>query len=187
MVLPDKKRHIFQTAAGQAISSDGNFLVETVLQNHSQKTLKALDIGCGCGILSFMLKLARPDWQISGIDIQKNLIQLAKENAQLCQLDAEFACEDLNSHREKYDLIICNPPFFPKNSGKMPQEIGKQIARFELKCTQQQVIAAVQNCLQPQGNGYILYPLARLQTAELQAKIVAKKGNVGVIAITLRS
>ncbi len=184
--MPGKKRFIYQTSAGQAISSDGNFLVETVLKNHPQENLKVLDLGCGCGILAFMLKLARPFWDICGVDIQANLIQLAKKNAQICQLETNFICQDLNSHRQKYDLVVCNPPFFPVNSGKMPQDQGKQIARFEIKCTQEQVLDATERCLSPGGSGYALYPLARLQNHRLRTKIVATKRKVGVVKIDMQ-
>ena len=181
--MPDKKSYIYQTSAGQAISSDGNFLVETVLGYHPQKYLKVLDIGCGCGILGFMLKLKRPSWQIYGLDIQANLIQLAKKNSQICKLEVKFIHQDLNQHKEKYDLIICNPPFYPANSGKMPKNLGKQLARFELKCTQEEIIAAAGRCLHTKGSSYILYPLSRLKSQELQAKIIANKGSVGVIRV----
>ena len=180
--MPDKEKYIYQTSAGQAISSDGNFLVETVLRNHPQASLQVLDIGCGCGILSFMLKLARPLWQISGIDIQENLINLAQKNSALCQLEVDFVCQNLNHHEAQYDLIICNPPFYPANSG-MPQDIGKQIARFELKCKQEQVLSATRKCLCSNGLGYVLYPLSRLQAPHLQTKIIATKGSVGVVRV----
>ncbi len=177
--LPNKKI-IYQSPSEQAVSSDGNFLVETVLGNHPQDFLKVLDIGCGCGILSFMLKLSKPNWQITGIDIQENLIQLAKHNSKISELNVEFLHEDLRTYAKKFDLIICNPPFFPKNSGKMPNDKGKQIARFEIECTQKAVFSTVKRCLNPNGTGYVLYPLARLTNNE---KIIKIRNQVGIVMV----
>ncbi len=177
--LPNKKI-IYQSPSEQAISSDGNFLVETVLENHPQDCLKVLDIGCGCGVLSFMLKLSRPNWQIIGIDIQENLVQLANYNSKICGLEVDFFHEDLRTYIEKFDLVICNPPFYPQNSGKMPKDKGKQIARFEIECNQEDVFSTIKRCLKTNGAGYVLYPLSRLENQN----IVKIRNQVGIVEIT---
>ncbi len=42
---------------------------------------RALDIGTGSGRLAIELAGARPDWQITGIDISEDMLKLARENA----------------------------------------------------------------------------------------------------------
>ena len=46
------------------------------------KGFKILDLGSGCGIVSILLAKAWPNSQIVGIDIQPDLVKLAKQNLQ---------------------------------------------------------------------------------------------------------
>ncbi len=82
-----------------------------------------LDIGTGCGILSFMMAQKYRNAKIVGIDIDINSINEANEN--LNNLDnfeynninflnislQEFVIQSVK-RKEKFDLIISNPPFF---------------------------------------------------------------------------
>ncbi len=67
---------------------------------------KLLDIGCGPGNITRYLLSQRPDYDIFGIDIAPNMIELAKKNNPA----ARFAVMDSRQIRhinDKYDGIIC--------------------------------------------------------------------------------
>lgn len=67
---------------------------------------KILDIGCGPGNITKYLLSKRADFDIFGIDIAPNMIELAKGN----NPEAKFAIMDsrnIHELRTKYDGIVC--------------------------------------------------------------------------------
>ena len=67
---------------------------------------KILEIGCGPGNISKYLLSKRPDFNIHGIDIAPNMIELAKKN----NPTANFSVMDIRHISElstKYDGIVC--------------------------------------------------------------------------------
>lgn len=69
-----------------------------------------LDIGCGVGTVDFFL--ATKGKHITGIDISKNAIKAASENARLFKLDRRVSFRVMNFPKEApkltYDFIICS-------------------------------------------------------------------------------
>jgi 2-polyprenyl-3-methyl-5-hydroxy-6-metoxy-1,4-benzoquinol methylase len=67
---------------------------------------KLLEIGCGPGNITKYLLSKRPDFEIFGIDIAPNMIELAKKN----NTSASFAIMDsrhISMLKTKYDGIVC--------------------------------------------------------------------------------
>jgi 23S rRNA (cytosine1962-C5)-methyltransferase len=78
--------------------------------------LKVLDLFCYTG--GFSIYLAKNGCKVLGIDINQDAIDLAKENAQKNNVKANFitnnAFEFLENTKEKFDLIIADPPAIAK-------------------------------------------------------------------------
>lgn len=76
-----------------------------------------LEIGTGSGCISIALKKVI-NCNITAIDISEKAIKVALENAKNNDVDINFVVEDIHnfSSKEKYDLIISNPPYVPYNS-----------------------------------------------------------------------
>lgn len=76
-----------------------------------------LEIGTGSGCISIALK-KNIDCQIEAIDISIEALDVAKENAIMNKVDINFQNIDIHDFysKEKYDLIISNPPYVPYNS-----------------------------------------------------------------------
>ncbi len=70
---------------------------------------KALDIGCGGGVLS--LPLARMGFEVSAIDMNDNAIIEAKNAASQAGLNIDFQMVDVEKfatkHKAKYDAVFC--------------------------------------------------------------------------------
>jgi 2-polyprenyl-3-methyl-5-hydroxy-6-metoxy-1,4-benzoquinol methylase len=67
---------------------------------------KILEIGCGPGNIMRYLLSKRPDFDVFGIDIAPNMIELAKKN----NPTASFAVMDsrkINEIQSKFDAIVC--------------------------------------------------------------------------------
>ena len=174
---------IFQTSGGQSITSDTAFLVVTVLPHFKQERLSVLELGSGNGIISIMLAHHRPAWKITGIDIQSHLVKLAKDNSRLAEVDTTFLCSDLKSFsaKEKFDLIISNPPYFPKIDGRISPVRERAISRHEISCTMNDVLMAVKRNLNSEGKAYLIYPMSRINELSVSAKRVDLKFEEKII------
>lgn len=80
------------------------------IQNHSQLTgNKALDVGCGGGILSESMALAGAE--VIGIDLAKESLDVAEQHAAQSNANAEYACIPVEElAREKpgaFDVVTC--------------------------------------------------------------------------------
>ena len=74
---------------------------------------RVLDIGTGNGLLPIELIKARPDWQITGIDISEEMLTLARENAAKAGLSGKIvfqktSAEVLPFPDGGYDIIVSN-------------------------------------------------------------------------------
>ena len=70
------------------------------------KNPNLLDIGCGPGNITKYLKLKRPAFNISGLDVQVKMIELAKKN----NPSDNFEVMDirlLENEQRKFDTIVC--------------------------------------------------------------------------------
>ncbi|HMO34245.1 MAG TPA: class I SAM-dependent methyltransferase [Lacibacter sp.] len=83
-----------------------NETYDFVCNSINKKYAKLLEIGCGPGNITKYLLSARPDFDIFGIDIAPNMIELAKKN----NPTASFAIMDsrkIDEIETKYDGIVC--------------------------------------------------------------------------------
>jgi len=92
-------------------------LVSWVLAEHGAKENNVLDIGTGSGCIAISLKLKRPEWKISGMDISLQAMNVAKTNAKSLNADVTFRFGDANSpvmYPDDLDIIVSNPPYVLK-------------------------------------------------------------------------
>jgi len=73
---------------------------------------KALDIGCGYGVLGISLAILNPHSFITMIDINKRAVDLAVKNINLNNIKnaCAFFSDGFSNVTEKFDLIVTNPP-----------------------------------------------------------------------------
>lgn len=77
---------------------------------------KIMDVGTGSGCIAISLKLALPNCCVYGVDISKEAIGLAVENATALDADVTFKQKDIFEEiisTEKFDMIVSNPPYIP--------------------------------------------------------------------------
>ena len=110
-------------------------LVYWILEDNldTGKELNVLDIGTGTGCIPITLKIKRPNWKIEAIDISENALKIAQENASKYAVDVEFYVKNILDEVdgkviEKYDVIVSNPPYIPKNETYL---MPKQVVDFE--------------------------------------------------------
>jgi release factor glutamine methyltransferase len=80
------------------------------------KPLSILDIGTGTGCIPISLKQAIPNASITAIDISKEALAVAQQNAATNNTDIDWIELDIlqtKQLKEQYDIIVSNPPYIP--------------------------------------------------------------------------
>ncbi|MCK8817088.1 tRNA1(Val) (adenine(37)-N6)-methyltransferase [Natroniella sulfidigena] len=133
-----------------------------------------LDLGTGNGIIPHLIQAKFKTKQVYGIDIQAELIDMAKRSAEYNNLEdrVEFREVDLKEAvesfgRESFDYIVSNPPYLKKGSGRINPEDSVAMARHELKCDLEDVIRVSSQLVKYGGKVAYVYRTQRL--AELLA------------------
>lgn len=91
--------------------------------NNDRESKNVIDIGTGTGAIAISLKLARPMWQVTAVDISAAALKVAKENAETLQAVIDFKKSDvLSGTSEKYDVIISNPPYISQDEWDLMDE-----------------------------------------------------------------
>ncbi len=93
-------------------------LVDLIADRNKQADLSVLDCGTGSGCIAISLALTLKFPQVDAIDISDGALAVAEENARLLKAKVSFAKHDilaLNGDREKYDIIVSNPPYIAES------------------------------------------------------------------------
>lgn len=88
-------------------------------QMKNDQMVNVLDIGTGSGCIAIALKKTHPQWQVTGIDISPDAIEVANENALRNHVEIEFKVADIFDEIDKtcnlqlysYNVIVSNPPY----------------------------------------------------------------------------
>ena len=133
---------------------------------------RVLDLGTGCGIIPLIMAFRSPGVTIYGVEVQKELCDLAVFNVRDNHLQDRITifCQDMRALKAEtiagfVDLVVCNPPFRKSNSGRINPDRQRAVARHEIKAKLPDIIVAARRTLRPAGRFVAIYPAAR--TAEL--------------------
>ena len=129
--------------------------------------LRVLDLGAGSGLLGMLLLRRCPDITVTGLELDPLAAALGQRNAQengLSQLS--FRQGDLrdssNVPAGQFDLVICNPPYFPAGSGASAPGAARRTAREEVSCTLEDVCSAAVRALRWSGSFCLVHRADRL-------------------------
>src|SRR5690625_2460337 len=96
-------------------------LVYAVLERVESKSgIKMIDLGTGSGCIPVTIAAERPSWQVTGVDIQREVLEVARMNADSHEVAVRWAEADLLDWsgypilQETYDVIVSNPPYIPE-------------------------------------------------------------------------
>ena len=101
-------------------------LIEAALSLESEEIDEVLDIGVGSGILAVTLKLERPRWKVTGVDISPDALTTASANARFLGASVRLVHSDLFEALpgESFDLIVSNPPYIGREEA-LPREVSE--------------------------------------------------------------
>ena len=108
-------------------------LVEWAVEEIGKSAARSvLDIGTGSGCIAISIALEAPLSEVSAWDISTDALRIARDNAASLHAPVEFRQQDAlhapMEDREKWDLIISNPPYVMEKERK---EMADNVLRHE--------------------------------------------------------
>jgi len=101
-------------------------LVEWVSDYYStRESINVLDICSGSGCIALALKDGHPNWEVQGLEVSKEALELSKENAHQLGLRVNFIEGDALGEAilalvepNSLDCMVSNPPYIPNDERK---------------------------------------------------------------------
>ena len=144
------------------------FGIDAVLLSDFAKNIKknstVLDLGTGTGILPILLYGKTEAKKIIGIEIQKDVADMASRSIKLNHL--ENRAEILNTDIRKiskifpansFDAIVTNPPYKKENTGLQSNETTQLISRHEVMCKIEDIAKTASNLLNSNCSIYMVH------------------------------
>ena len=107
-------------------------LVEKTLALNVKPEARILDIGTGSGCIAIALAQSLENAKVLGIDISKDALALAKENADLNQTQVVFQEVDilqaLPRMDGRFDIVVSNPPYIAPDE---KDQLQAEVAQFD--------------------------------------------------------
>lgn len=180
--LECKGLKIKQFKDGYRFSSDAVLLANTVKCKRGDTIA---DFGCGNGVISLLLTAKTPCKKVIGIEFQKEVASLARQNVDLNNLNDKIEildCDILDAPKllgkESVETVVCNPPFFTPSSGEKRENPQVALSRHESTCNLKNILRCAGEILKFGGEMYIIHKTQRMAEAILyayEAKLTPKQ------------
>ena len=159
-----------------------NFSLDSILLPNfveiTRKNKKILDMCTGNAPIPLILS-TKTDAKIYGVELQKEVYDLAKETIKINNLDNQIELINDNIKNlkkifdtETFDIITCNPPYFKKKDDSIINENKvKSIARHEIEMELEDVMIISKALLKNEGSLVLVHRTDRLiEIIELMKK-----------------
>lgn len=157
------------------------FGIDSVLLSDFAKDIrnnsKVIDLGTGSGILCILLVAKTKLEKIYGIDIQEEVINMAKRSVELNHLENKIEMINKNIkelveifERNSIDAIVTNPPYKKINTGKINEKENKFISRHEITANLEDFIKISSYLLKDKGRFYMVHRPERIAEIIFQLK-----------------
>lgn len=130
---------------------------------------RLLDLGTGTGIIPILLTAKTDGRSFAGLEIQPESVEMARRSVALNGLEGIVTIDegDIKNatnlyKRSSFDVITANPPYMNHGGGLLNAYAPRAIARHELLCTLEDVIAAAAKLLKTNGRFYMIHRPHRL-------------------------
>ena len=103
---------------------DTEILVEEIIErfSKSESEIKILEVGTGSGNIAVALAKNISAAEITAVDVSKEALKIAERNAETNGIKniifkaVDIFDEEIMKSGEKYDVIVSNPPYIPKDN-----------------------------------------------------------------------
>ena len=130
---------------------------------------RVIDLGCGNGIIPILLAAKTSASHIVGLEIQQYSAEMAERSVKLNELEEKISiiwgnikeATDL-FEAASFDTVTSNPPYIKGGGGLTNPDEPKALARHEILCSLEDVVAAAQYLLKPGGAFFMVHRPQRL-------------------------
>jgi len=155
---------LIQSRTGYRSSIDAILLSEFVT---IKKNDIVADLGTGCGIIPLLLHSTRPIKYAVGLEIQPILAGQSLRNIKLNSFTDRMDVilgdiKHLPLTSLSVDVVVCNPPYRKKTSGRINPNKERAIARHEILASLEDILQSARMLLKPKGRFAVIYPAERL-------------------------
>ena len=149
------------------------FGIDSVLLTDFAKEIKegstVIDLGTGTGILPILLSGKTKKTKFIGVEIQKEVAQMAEKSVKLNNLDNRIEILNMNilDLKQKYskntfEAVITNPPYKKINTGLKNENYKKLISRHEVTASLSDFIEISAYLIKDYGSFYMVHRPSRL-------------------------
>lgn len=165
--LQFKNLKIIQNKNGFCFGIDSVLLVN--FAKEIKKQSKVLDLGTGTGIIPILLSGKVELKKAIGVEIQKDVANMAKRSVSLNNLDDKI--EIINENvinigklypKQYFDVVITNPPYKKIGTGIINESEAKIISRHEITANLEDFIKTARDMLKDKGEFFMVHRPERL-------------------------
>ncbi|MDO4541866.1 MAG: methyltransferase [Bacillota bacterium] len=127
---------------------------------------RLLDAGTGNGVLPLLLLAKEPTLRITGLELQEEAAALAAYNMAINEAEVKIVQGDMMKAEaiflpESFDGITANPPYYPKDKGRLGKNSARNMAKFELSWDTDAFFEQCSKLLKPGGRVTTCYLFGR--------------------------
>jgi len=177
---------LYQPTKGYRAGVDPVLLAATIPAQAGQSVL---ELGCGVGAVSLCLGRRVADLDLTGIEIQPDYADLARQNAAHNRLPFQVFTADIQAlpddiRARQFDHVCANPPYFDRAETTPAQDAGREIA-MGLATDLATWVQTAAKRLKPKGYAHFIFRAAGL--GQLLAAMPKSMGSVVVTPIVPRA
>lgn len=165
--LEFKNLKIIQNKNGFCFGIDSVLLSD--FSKNIKKDSKVLDLGTGTGIISILLCGKTNLREIIGVEVQKEVYDMACRSAKLNDIEDKFKLINENVlnlenifENGYFDVIVTNPPYKKQNTGITNEDNRKLISRHEILANLEDFIRVSNKMLKDKGEFYMVHRPERM-------------------------
>lgn len=145
-----------------------------ILADFAQKIktgANVVDLGTGTGIIGILLCEKTKLNTMTGIEVQNDIAEMAERSIKLNNLENKFKIINVDINyifnkkvleKNKYDVIVTNPPYKEVGTGILNDDEKKLISRHEIKATLSDFLRVGSLLLRDKGEFYIVHKAERI-------------------------
>jgi tRNA1Val (adenine37-N6)-methyltransferase len=160
---------LLQRRGGYRFNLDALILAHFAAEVSAPSRGPTIELGTGIGVVALVMALKFGREDITALEIQPRLRQLAERNVRrnraerrIQVVEGDLRASFQTFQAKSFAHVVCNPPYRPVRAGHVSTNRERAIARHEILCSANDVAASAEHLLRDKGGLSAIYPAARL-------------------------